>query len=190
MTTSSLPPQANLEHLRNQAKSLLTSFRDGNPESIARVAVAIGANARQTSTGLRLSHAQFVIAREYGFASWTQLKERLATQPASTEKSGSEIERGAELYAKMLDRIRSEKTLSADIHSATSSNGKVSFRSRALLRARKPYQAHTETWTMSPEDDETVHVKSVCVADGRDFWCYWPNGRVSEISLAMEHDIY
>ncbi|MEO7717222.1 MAG: DUF2092 domain-containing protein [Capsulimonas sp.] len=190
MTTSSLPSKANLEHLRSQAKTLLISFREGNPDSIARVAIVYGADARQTSRGLRLTHAQFVIAREYGFGSWTRLKTHLAIQAASAEKSGSDIERGAELYEKMLDQIRSAKTLSADIHSVTSSNARVSFRSGALLRARKPYQAHIESWIMYPDDGEIAHGQSVCVADGHNFWCYWPNGRANEISRTMEHDVY
>jgi ankyrin repeat protein len=51
----SLPPRANLEHLRNDAKQRLKAMHAQDP-------------------GARLSDAQLAIAREYGFASWRRLK--------------------------------------------------------------------------------------------------------------------
>jgi ankyrin repeat protein len=51
----SLPPRANLEHLRNQAKQRLKTMQAQDP-------------------GARLASAQLAIAREYGFASWRRLK--------------------------------------------------------------------------------------------------------------------
>ena len=60
-----LPENPNLEHLKNQAKELLRELRGGEA----------GANAK-------LAEAQFAIAREYGFASWTKLKEHVEEQTA------------------------------------------------------------------------------------------------------------
>jgi len=54
-TPRSLPPRANLEHLRNEAKQRLKALRVQEPAA-------------------RLTHAQLAVAREYGFASWRQLK--------------------------------------------------------------------------------------------------------------------
>src|SRR5207237_6000083 len=51
----SLPLRADLEHLRNQAKQRLKAMRVQDPAA-------------------RLTYAQVAIAREYGFASWRQLK--------------------------------------------------------------------------------------------------------------------
>src|SRR5947208_16704854 len=51
----SLPLRANLEHLRNQAKQRLKAMRVQDPAA-------------------RLSDAQLAVAREYGFASWRQLR--------------------------------------------------------------------------------------------------------------------
>ena len=51
----SLPPRANLEHLRNEAKQRLKTMQAQDP-------------------GARLAAAQLAIAREYGFASWRRLK--------------------------------------------------------------------------------------------------------------------
>ncbi len=50
-----LPARANLEHLKNEAKARLDALRAAEP-------------------GAQLSDAQFLLAREYGFASWRELK--------------------------------------------------------------------------------------------------------------------
>ena len=50
-----LPPRANLEHLKNQAKKRLKEMRRRNP-------------------GATLAAAQLTVARSYGFASWRKLK--------------------------------------------------------------------------------------------------------------------
>ena len=50
-----LPAQPNLEHLKNEAKQRLKALRAGNPS-------------------VKLAEAQLTLARDYGFASWRQLK--------------------------------------------------------------------------------------------------------------------
>jgi ankyrin repeat protein len=52
---SSLPPRANLEHLRNEAKQRLKTMRAQDPQA-------------------RLADAQLAVARDYGFTSWRRLK--------------------------------------------------------------------------------------------------------------------
>jgi hypothetical protein len=66
-----LPDSPSLEHLRNQAKALLEAFRTGDVEAVRRVRMFSSAEP------CKLAHAQFVIAREYGFPSWTRLKTRV-----------------------------------------------------------------------------------------------------------------
>ena len=66
--TTPLPAAPSLEHLRKQAKDLVRARRDG-PEP------------------LRLSEAQLIVAREYGFASWPRLKayvDRVSAHPGLT----------------------------------------------------------------------------------------------------------
>lgn len=53
--SATLPPRANLEHLRNEAKQHLRIMRSANPSA-------------------RLSEAQLLVARSYGFPSWRNLK--------------------------------------------------------------------------------------------------------------------
>src|SRR6476660_1382529 len=71
----SLPQDPSLEQLRKQAKDLLRLYRGGDPES----ATLLHAHKPQLtdphgSNPATLAAAQFVLAREYGFASWPKLK--------------------------------------------------------------------------------------------------------------------
>jgi ankyrin repeat protein len=89
MPTVPLPDRPNLGQLRNQAKDLQRSVRAGIPDALAEVAerhpVGVGADG---SDGFSLSDAQLVVARRYGFSSWTPLKryvevvERYSRYPA------------------------------------------------------------------------------------------------------------
>jgi SAM-dependent methyltransferase len=63
-----LPARPDLEHLRREAKLLLGQLRDREPAAIAR------ATTHAPGMNVMLSTAQLVIAREYGFTSWAQLK--------------------------------------------------------------------------------------------------------------------
>lgn len=65
--SQSLPPKPSLEHLRKQAKELLSAYRRGEAEAVARIAERFPAGA------VSLTRAQLVIARDYGFASWRAL---------------------------------------------------------------------------------------------------------------------
>jgi hypothetical protein len=82
MPVRALPSNPSLEHLKYQAKDLLK----GHAARYAAVAQRIrefhprwakGSDAEIFKATFRLSDAQLVIAREYGFASWTRLKRRV-----------------------------------------------------------------------------------------------------------------
>ncbi len=68
---ASLPKEANLQHLKHQAKDLQKAFNSG--AAVARERVAAISKLKR-SAKLRLADAQLVIAREYGFESWPKLK--------------------------------------------------------------------------------------------------------------------
>jgi uncharacterized protein (TIGR03067 family) len=73
-----LPPRPNLDHLRRQAKTLLSSLESGDPEAVSTILNHLPA-ARGMTAGqvhqmqIRLADAQLAIARKTGFASWPQL---------------------------------------------------------------------------------------------------------------------
>jgi len=63
---SQLPVRPDLDQLRRQARELHRAALGGNADALRRV--------RRVSGNVGLSAAQLAIAREYGFASWPQLR--------------------------------------------------------------------------------------------------------------------
>ena len=90
--SKSLPSRPSLEQLRNQAKDLRKQFLAGEPAAVERVRqfhpdfsnspLTPSVGERVTEGGVRgetfrLHDAQWVVAREHGFASWPKLKEHV-----------------------------------------------------------------------------------------------------------------
>ena len=77
MPVRPLPDDPSLEHLRKQAKRLRNGAQVGAADALAQLREF---HPRATSVMARvsLSDAQLVIARSYGFASWTRLKRHIA----------------------------------------------------------------------------------------------------------------
>lgn len=72
-TLRPLPDRPSLEYVRKEAKSLLRQIQAGDQHALER-AEARHKQIRATAPArLELAHAQLVIAREYGFASWPRL---------------------------------------------------------------------------------------------------------------------
>jgi ankyrin repeat protein len=67
-----LPARADLEHQKKLAKELLADYERGDNTARARVRAEL-----PDKSAIALADAQFVIAREYGFASWTALKDHI-----------------------------------------------------------------------------------------------------------------
>lgn len=80
--SNQLPERPNLDHLREQAKDLLSSYRAGNPAATARVESNLP-GFQNLEGELRLHDAQSVVAREYGFVSWTKLVEHVEQRLAN-----------------------------------------------------------------------------------------------------------
>ena len=83
MAICELPENPDLEHLRNQAKALQRAVRAGTEEALALVAEfhpRLSQVSREAGGLARFSRAdaQLVIARRYGLASWSALREHLA----------------------------------------------------------------------------------------------------------------
>jgi hypothetical protein len=76
---SHLPKKPDLDHERKRAKELLKALRGGDRKAIARLRSHHPRFADLTPDALRAAHvklsdAQLVMAREYGFPSWPSLK--------------------------------------------------------------------------------------------------------------------
>ena len=108
----SLPSRPDLAQQKRQAKELLESFNSGDREAQARVRDALPDKSRIT-----LADVQFVLAREYGFASWAELKQQVGARVETTvslEKrihdafnrhDASAVRRLFENHAELRDRI-------------------------------------------------------------------------------------
>jgi hypothetical protein len=70
-----LPAKPSLDHLRRQARDLLRAAQTGDSAATGRI--------RAVSAELTLATAQLAVAREYGFASWTKLKDEVTARAAS-----------------------------------------------------------------------------------------------------------
>jgi len=64
-----LPSTPNLAQQKKQAKELLQAFAAGDPEARERIRAVLPDKQR-----IALADAQFVLAREYGFADWSALR--------------------------------------------------------------------------------------------------------------------
>ncbi len=75
-----LPQRPHLDVPKREARELLKHCRANEPEALERIQRRHPKFHKADPAGLaafRLSDAQLVIAREYGFSSWPQLKERI-----------------------------------------------------------------------------------------------------------------
>jgi len=85
-----LPPNPNLEHLRNQAKNLLKAFKERDSDIPPRLRRSISemadlSDAEVFRSRFALKGARRVIAREYGFTEWTDLKREVETAPVQDD---------------------------------------------------------------------------------------------------------
>ena len=93
--TQQLPERANLEQLRKQAKSLLHAAHAQDPAALERFRAIPAVAQPQSAEGLALHNAQFVIAREYGFKSWNDLREHVEERSLSFDAAVEEFVRSA-----------------------------------------------------------------------------------------------
>jgi ankyrin repeat protein len=70
-----LPARPDLDQQKKLAKELLRAFRAGDREAAARLRAELPDKAE-----LSLTDAQYVLAREYGFSSWRELRDRIEQQ--------------------------------------------------------------------------------------------------------------
>jgi hypothetical protein len=86
MPAKRLPQQANIDHLKYQAKDLLSAHAAHDSQAAQRMREFLPKfsklpDAAIFDTPLKLADAQRMIAREYGFQSWATLRKHLE-QPA------------------------------------------------------------------------------------------------------------
>ncbi|HEU4731018.1 MAG TPA: LON peptidase substrate-binding domain-containing protein [Kofleriaceae bacterium] len=90
-----LPPRPHLDHLKAQAKDLLDAHRRGEIDAFRRIRASVPAFARMSDDELAratfaLHDAQSAIAREYGFVSWAELRDKVAALNAAPPEAAPE----------------------------------------------------------------------------------------------------
>src|SRR6478752_7305528 len=76
-----LPSTPNLAQQKKQAKELLQAFTAGDPEARDRIRAVLPDKQR-----IALGDTQFLLAREYGFADWSALRQHIFQQPPGLRK--------------------------------------------------------------------------------------------------------
>jgi len=80
------PFRLNLEQQRKRAKDLLRAARAGNRDALSRLRIAT--DARVAAEHVKLTDAQFVVARELGFAGWRELRRHIDALAAARAAMG------------------------------------------------------------------------------------------------------
>lgn len=95
-----LPSHPSFESLRKQAKKLVRQFSAGDPDALARV----HAHLPSPDLPLTLRDAQLILAREYGFAGWQELRTAVLRQEGKgLEWAAAEAERI--IHANSVERL-------------------------------------------------------------------------------------
>ena len=87
-----LPARPSLDHLRRQARDLLRAARAGDTTAVGRI--------RAVADALTLASAQLAVAREYGFASRTRLRDEVTAHTASLARQAKHSARPASVTAR------------------------------------------------------------------------------------------
>lgn len=105
-----LPERPNLGHLKDQARDLIQAQKSGRPEAANRIRrqlprLSQATDAEILATPIPLHEALWIVAREYGFASWPKLKAALEVGAASVDQMRQAInEDNADLVRELLKR--------------------------------------------------------------------------------------
>ena len=110
MTNRPIPQQ--LDTLKQEAKSLLKAINAGSSEALSRTTPYFS-----DSLSLSLQNVQLVVAREYGFESWSKLKSHIsrdAEEPAEQDRDDAtptrEVDRQFRSTTEYLRRLFDEQT--------------------------------------------------------------------------------
>ena len=87
---SSLPPSPHVDHLRKQAKDLLSAHKRGEPEACLRIKENLPRLfeppvEQVAGTRVSLQEVQHVIAQEYGYENWALLVKYVVATGGTSE---------------------------------------------------------------------------------------------------------
>ena len=135
MQQKQLPATPSLEHLKSQAKQLLKAHKEGSLDTFQRIRsffpkLSDATDVEIQSATFSLQDAQLVIAREYGFASWTRLKEEVLHRERDTASTPAkdvlfQILRTPDLTQADIQRVEDLLTADPSLVSVRDENGRT-----------------------------------------------------------------
>ena len=153
MQHKQLPPNPSLEHLKSQAKQLLKAHKEGSLDATQHIRAFFPKLSNATDAEIQnatfgLQDAQLVIAHEYGFASWTRLKEVVLHQEQNTEETSAknllfQILRTPDPTQADIQRLDELLTAAPSLVSARDENGRTPIQA---LASRKIINFGKEKW--------------------------------------------
>ena len=196
MPYKQLPPNPSLEHLKSQAKQLLKAYQEGSLDAHQRIRAFFPKLSDATDTEIQnaanvkqrqilslaefgLQDAQLVIAREYGFASWTRLKETVLHQgqdreTKSTKDALFEILRTPDLTQADIQHVEELITADPSLVSARDENGRApieALASRGLINFGKErwYRPIRQLYDLFRNHGAATNVSAAVHMDDREY---------------------
>jgi ankyrin repeat protein len=121
--TKKLPPNPDLQFDKKQSKALLKAYRAGDTAALERVRASHPRLQNVPERNIppdefKLSDAQLVVAREYGFSSWSQLKNQIQTLRDGLHETFGEFSRAVQRgdAKQVADLLKTTPTLAARIN--------------------------------------------------------------------------
>ena len=184
MQYKQLPPNPNLEHLKSQAKQLLKGHKEGALDALQRIRTFFPKLADATDTEIQhaafgLQDAQLVISREYGFASWTRLKEEVRHQEQVAEGTPAkdllfQILRAPDLTQADIQRLGELLTADPSLVSVRDAEGRTpieALASRGLINFGKArwYRPIRQLYDLFREHGAATNVVTAILMDDREY---------------------
>lgn len=184
MQYKQLPPNPSLEYLKSQAKQLLKAHKEGSVDACQRIRSffpkffdATDAEIQDATFGLQ--DAQLVIAREYGFASWTRLKEEVRHQEQIAEGTSAkdllfQILRAPDLTQADIQRVDELLTADPSLVSVRDAEGRTpieALASRGLINFGKErwYRPIRHLYDLFREHGAATNVVTAVLMDDREY---------------------
>ena len=183
MQQKRFPPNPSLEHLKSQAKQLLKAHQEGALDAGQRIHAFFPKLSEATETEIQnaafgLQDAQLVIAREYGFASWTLLKEEVLRQERRTETVSAkdllfQILRIPDLTQTDIQQVEELLTADTSLVSAKDEDGRTpieALASRGLINFGKErwYRPIRQLYDLFREHGAATNIVAAVLMDDRE----------------------
>lgn len=184
MQQKQFPPNPSLEHLKSQAKQLLKAHQEGALDACQRIRAFFPKLSDATDVEIQnaafgLQDAQLVIAREYGFASWTRLKaEVLRHQEQGSEETPTkdvlfQILRTDNIEHAEVQRVEALLTANPSLVSVRDEDGRTpieALASRGLINFGKErwYRPIRQLYDIFREHGAATNVVAAVLMDDRE----------------------